>query len=108
LPGYDQMTTRLFLIVFGWVGTSIGGLTSALVGADLMNDVKGLLPGDKEFYRLMFRHFLPADRFKLWRGIIQERRRLFPNSRRTLVFMISLSLACCSVTSLAVGLFILK
>jgi hypothetical protein len=105
--GFEQMTTRPFLIVFGWVGTSVGRLMSALVGADLTNDVTGLLPGDKEFYRLMFRHFLPADRFKLWRGIIQEHRRLFPNSRRPLM-LISRSLACCSITSLAVGLFILK
>jgi hypothetical protein len=81
---------------------------SALVGAELMNDVKGLLPGDKEFYRLMLRHFLPADRFRLWRSIIQEHRRLFPNSRRPLVFMISLSLAYISITSLAFGLFVLK
>jgi hypothetical protein len=102
------MNMRLVLVVAGLVGCSIGGLVSSVVGADLLNDVKGVLPGDKEFYKLMFKHFLPQDRFRFWREIIREHRRLFPKSRRVPVFVASLALAFCSFLGLVTGVFNLR
>ena len=57
------MSTRMLLIVLGLAGCSIGGLISSVVGADLVNDVRGVLPGDMEFYKLMFKHFLRGTGF---------------------------------------------
>ena len=52
------MTARQILIVACIPGISIGGLTASLAASDLLYEVKGLLPGDKELYFLTFKHFL--------------------------------------------------
>jgi hypothetical protein len=100
------MTTREILIIACIPGVSIGGLTASLAGSDLLNDVRGLLPGDKEFYILMLKHFLPWDRFRIWRRIIREHRQLRPNSLLVPVFMVGLTLAFSSLLGLLMVFFI--
>ena len=100
------MTAREVLIVACIPGISIGGLTASLAGSDLLFDVRGLLPGDKELYLLMFKHFLPWDRFRFWRSIVREHRRLKPGSWLVPAFEAGLILMFFSLVGAFVGLFL--
>jgi len=99
------MTTREILMIACIPGVSIGGLTASLAGSDLLNDVRGLLPGDKELYMLMLKHFLPWDRFRFWQNIIREHRELRPDSLLVPVFKAGLTLAFSSLFGLLVAFF---
>jgi hypothetical protein len=102
------MTTSEILMVVCASGTAVGGLTSSLVGAELLNDVAGLLPGDKELYILTLKHFLPWDRLRLWRNIMRDHRRLRPNSHLVPAFKAAVALTLCSILGLFAALFVLR
>jgi len=99
---------RAILVIAAIAGTSIGGLTLTLVGSDLLNNVKGLLPGDRKFYDLMLGNFLPWNKFLFWRDTIREHRRLFPESRLVPIYLASVILMFSSMLVLFIGIFILK
>ncbi len=75
------MTTREALMIVCIAGVAVTGLIGSLVFSDLLNEVKGLLPGDKEYYLLHFQHPFPWD-FKFWREVMVEHRSKFPGTRR--------------------------
>lgn len=85
------MTMREILAAICIAGMAVTGLTGSLVFSDLLNDVKEILPGDKESYLLHFEHPFPWD-FRFWRDVMREHRREFPKSNRARIFKIAYGL----------------
>ncbi len=95
------MNTGYILMAICIAGAGISGLAGSLLFSDFVNEVKGLLPGDKSLYFLHLDHPFPWD-YKFWRTAFDEHRRKFPRSHR-----IAFLKACYTLTAMfGIGLLL--